>query len=90
VNAGSGLTRWARHDPGRPAILFEGRELSYGELDGLDGLDGLAGRVSGALRARGVGRGDRVAVHLPNIPEFVACYLGIVRAARSPFRSTRR
>lgn len=74
MNAGSGLTRWARHDPGRPAILFEGRELSYGELDG------LAGRVSGALRARGVGRGDRVAVHLPNIPEFVACYLGIVRA----------
>ena len=73
MNAGSGLTRWARHDPGRPAILFEGRQLSYGQLDD------LAGRVSGALRARGVDRGDRVAVHLPNIPEFVACYLGIVR-----------
>src|SRR5262245_1570546 len=74
MNAGSAPTRWARHDPRRLAILFEGRRLSYGELDG------LAGRVSGALRARGVGRGDRVAVHLPNIPEFVVCYLGIVRA----------
>jgi long-chain acyl-CoA synthetase len=74
MNAGSGLTRWARHDPGRLAILFEGRKLSYGQLDD------LAGRVSGALRARGVGRGDRVALHLPNIPEFVACYLGTVRA----------
>jgi long-chain acyl-CoA synthetase len=54
--------------------VFEGRQLSYGQLDD------LAGRVSAALRARGVDRGDRVALHLPNIPEFVACYLGIVRA----------
>jgi len=74
MNAASGLTRWARHDPGRLAVLFDGRQLSYGELDG------CAGRVSGALRARGVRRGDRVAVHLPNIPEFIVCYLGIVRA----------
>jgi long-chain acyl-CoA synthetase len=73
MNAGSVLTPWARHDPRRPAIVFEGRQLSYGELDD------LAARVSAALRARGIGRGDRVALHLPNTPEFITCYLGIVR-----------
>ena len=74
MNVASALTPWARYDPGRPAIVFEGRQLSYGELDD------LAGRVSAALRARGIGRGDRIALHLPNIPEFIICYLGIVRA----------
>ena len=73
MNIASVLTPWVRHDPGRSAILFEGGQLSYGELDD------LAGRVSAALRARGIGRGDTVAVHLPNIPEFIICYLGIVR-----------
>ena len=73
MNIASALTPWARYDPGRSAIVFEGRQLSYGELDD------LAGRVSAALRARGIGRGDTVALHLPNIPEFIICYLGIVR-----------
>jgi long-chain acyl-CoA synthetase len=74
MNVGAGLAAWARHDPRRTAILFEGRRVSYGELDE------QASRVAGALIARGVERGDRVAVHLPNIPEFVACYLGVLRA----------
>jgi long-chain acyl-CoA synthetase len=74
MNVGSALAGWARHDPDRSAILFEGRRLSYGALDD------LAGRVAGALKERGVGPGDRVALHLPNIPEFVACYLGTLRA----------
>ena len=74
MNVGSALAGWARHDPDRSAILFEGRRLSYGALDD------LAGRVAGALQERGVGPGDRVALHLPNIPEFVACYLGTLRA----------
>ena len=74
MNVGSVLTPWVRYDPGRSAIAFEGRQLSYGELDD------LAGRVSAALRARGIGRGDTIALHLPDIPEFIICYLGIVRA----------
>ena len=73
MNIASALTPWVRYDPGRSAIVFEGRHLSYGELDD------LAGRVSAALQAHGIGRGDTVALHLPNIPEFIICYLGIVR-----------
>jgi long-chain acyl-CoA synthetase len=73
MNAIAPLTRWARYDPGRPAILFEGQQLTYGEVDD------ISARIGGALRARGVTRGDRVALHMPNIPEFVACYLGALR-----------
>src|SRR5215217_3734129 len=33
------------------------------------------GRIRAGLRARGVGRGDRVAAYLPNVPETVAAFL---------------
>ena len=36
----------------------------------------LTSRVSGGLGALGVGRGDRVAAFLPNVPEAVAAFLG--------------
>jgi uncharacterized protein (DUF58 family) len=41
------------------------RRLTFGELDD------RALRMAGALAARGIGRGDRVAVHLPNRLEFI-------------------
>ncbi len=44
-------------------------ELSRGELGG------EVARLAGGLRALGVGRGDRVAAYLPNIPEAVAAFL---------------
>jgi crotonobetaine/carnitine-CoA ligase len=43
-------------------------------------LDALAGAVATALRRRGVGDGDRVAVMFRNDLEFPACWLGITRA----------
>jgi acetyl-CoA synthetase len=56
--------RWAVVDPERPAVLEvagDGRvtPLSYGELRG------ASNRLANALRARGIGRGDRVAILLP-------------------------
>jgi acetoacetyl-CoA synthetase len=39
-------------------------------------LRARAGAVAGALREAGVGRGDRVAAYLPNIPETIAGFLG--------------
>ena len=44
----------------RTALVADGRSSTFGDL-----LDG-AQRLAGALRARGVGRGDRVAVYLEN------------------------
>lgn len=51
--------------PERPAIHYFDATLSYAEIDGLS--DALAS----ALTAGGVVRGDRVALYLQNVPQFV-------------------
>jgi acetoacetyl-CoA synthetase len=76
-----------RHD-GEPAILFRNesglrRQLSWRELQ-----DEVS-RLQQALKAEGVGAGDRVAAVLPNIPETViamlaATSLGAVWSSCSP------
>jgi propionyl-CoA synthetase len=48
-------------------------EISYGEL-----LDRVA-RLAGALAARGIGKGDRVVVYMPMVPEAVVAMLACAR-----------
>jgi long-chain acyl-CoA synthetase len=57
--------------PNHPAIIFEETSLTYSELNH------SANRIAHALKAHGVNRGDRVALYLPNIPEFAISYLAI-------------
>src|SRR5438270_12287922 len=57
----------------RAAIQFEGRTLTYRELDE------ASNRVANALSGLGIHRGDRVAIDLPNIPEFAIVYYGILK-----------
>ncbi len=59
----------ARLSPGAAAILFEGRTVTYRELDG------DSARLAAGLTRLGVKPGDRVALFLPNIPEFATAYL---------------
>jgi acyl-CoA synthetase (AMP-forming)/AMP-acid ligase II len=61
----------------RPALrATEGRaSLSYG------GLRDLAARTVVALNAKGIGRGDRVAIVLPNGPEMAAVFVAVACAA---------
>ncbi|MGW6141320.1 AMP-binding protein [Streptomyces sp. NPDC055144] len=59
------VAHWARLRPDRAAVVFEGRTVSYRELDE------LSRRVAGRLASEGVGAGDRVAVHLPNSPSSI-------------------
>src|SRR5207245_4033729 len=68
------LTRHARADPRRTALVFYGREVSYGELD--ESSD----RFAGWLRARGLRPGDRVALFLENCPQFAIAYYGALKA----------
>ncbi|HEU5322559.1 MAG TPA: AMP-binding protein, partial [Methylomirabilota bacterium] len=68
MNVAQHVERAAAWFPDHPAILFEGGALSYRELND------QANRLAHALRAHGVGRGDRVALYLPNIPAFAVCY----------------
>ncbi len=74
MNIAHHVERAARWFPEHPAILFEGAALSYRELDV------RSTRIANALTAHGIGRGDRVALYLPNIPEFAVCYTAILKA----------
>jgi cyclohexanecarboxylate-CoA ligase len=71
------LAKWfARHVRERPearAMLYQDQVWTW------SGLAGEAARIARALTARGIARGDVVAVQLPNIPEFVFSYLAIAR-----------
>jgi long-chain acyl-CoA synthetase len=68
MNVAHHVERAAAWFPAHPAILADGRALSYRELDD------QASRLAHALGAHGVQRGDRVALYLPNIPAFAICY----------------
>ena len=65
------LARWAADAPDRPAIRAGDTVVSYGAL-----ADEVA-RLAGALEGLGIGRGDVVAVQLPNVPAFITSYLAI-------------
>ncbi|MFM1989018.1 MAG: hypothetical protein RJA99_1975 [Pseudomonadota bacterium] len=68
MNLAQPLRQRARQAPDHPAIRFEGATIAYGELDA------RASRLAHALRAHGVGPGDRVALFLPNVPDFPVGY----------------
>ncbi len=76
------LSALARHREGergrRPALRFLGqagerREYTYAELDA------EVARIAGGLRRLGLGRGDRIALFLPMIPEAVVAMHAIFR-----------
>jgi long-chain acyl-CoA synthetase len=60
--------------PEKPALLFHGETVTWGELET---RVSAAGRGFQALGAR---PGDRIAVHLGNTPDFAVAYFGALRA----------
>src|SRR5919197_6223787 len=60
----------ARDRPTDRALLFKGRTITYGELDR------LSDACAAAFQALGVKRGDRVALLLPNCPQFSIAQFG--------------
>ncbi|HEX7795660.1 MAG TPA: AMP-binding protein, partial [Vicinamibacterales bacterium] len=64
----------ARERPDHPALLFAGNRISYAALDRLSDTFGAA------LVSIGVKPGDRVALMLPNAPQFVIAQLGAWKA----------
>jgi long-chain acyl-CoA synthetase len=60
--------------PTRPAILFEGRSFSYRYLNR------EVNRFANALLSLGVGKGARVALLMPNIPQMVIAFYGTMKA----------
>ena len=77
------LTRTAGRFPDRPALIFMGKKVSYRELEA------LVNRFARALTAIGVKQGDKVALLLPNMPQFVianyaALRIGAVAVMNNP------
>jgi long-chain acyl-CoA synthetase len=68
------LREAARAHPEKPAVLSAGGALSYAELDA------ASDRFAAGLAVRGLRPGDAVALQLPNVPQFVAAYFGILKA----------
>ncbi|MBA4177400.1 MAG: long-chain fatty acid--CoA ligase [Leptothrix sp. (in: Bacteria)] len=58
----------------RPACRCLGRDLSYGQLDD------LSRALAAWLQGRGLARGERVAVMLPNVPQYLVAVAAILRA----------
>ncbi|NVL89499.1 MAG: AMP-binding protein [Desulfobacterales bacterium] len=77
------IERSAGSYPGSTALYFEGEAITYKELNL------RANRVANGLKGLGVEKGDRVAIMLPNIPEFVYALLGTLKlgAVAVPFNT---
>ena len=67
------LRRSASRFPDSSALFFYGTRVSFRELDD------LTTRFALALRRLGVQTGDRVALMLPNIPQAVIAYYGVLK-----------
>ncbi len=63
-----------RRFPNQTAIYFEGAKLSYRKLNH------EANRFANALLAQGLGKGARVVLLLPNVPQMVVGYYGTLKA----------
>jgi long-chain acyl-CoA synthetase len=68
------LDRTARKYPNQVFTLFSGASRTYAEVKD------TADRVANFLAGRGIARGDRVALFLPNIPQFPEIFFGILKA----------
>jgi long-chain acyl-CoA synthetase len=68
------LRAWARIHPAKPAVVHYGHVLSYADLDA------DSDRFAALLAAHGVTPGDRVAVFLPNLPQYHIVFFGILKA----------
>ncbi len=73
MNICESLTSTAKLLPDKTAIWFEGQSITYSQLN-----HGSAAAAE-VLCDMGVGRGDRVAIKLPNVPAFAIWYYAALR-----------
>src|SRR5207248_2018761 len=73
-NLATMLRESARSRPEKVAVILDQFRLDY------QTVDALSNQLAGSLTAAGVRRGDRVGLMLPNVPQFVIAYYGILKA----------
>jgi long-chain acyl-CoA synthetase len=67
------LRAWAKRRPDHAAVIFYGHVTTFAELDA------QSDRFAALLMAKGVRKGHRVAVFLPNCPQFHTVFFGILK-----------
>lgn len=68
------LEEAARKYPDRACTIFKGAVVSYREINE------QSNHMAAALVDMGVKKGDRVGIFMPNLPQFVVAYFGILKA----------
>ena len=74
LNIATMLRESARATPDKPYVLVHDLSFTYAQVDE------ISGRIASALLATGLTRGDKVAVQLPNLPQFLFTYFGLMKA----------
>ena len=64
---------WKRH-ASRDAAAYMGTRLTFGQVDE------RSRALAAWLQSRGVRRGDRVAIMMPNVPQYLVAIAGVLRA----------
>lgn len=64
----------ARKYPDRACTIFKGAVISYRDMNA------MTDHMAAALVEMGVKKGDRVGIFMPNIPQFLIAYFGILKA----------
>ena len=74
LNLATALRESAAEHPDRAVCIDDAGVTTYGELER------ASARVAGALVARGLQPGESVGIQLPNVPEYLAVWFGVLRA----------
>ncbi|MEA1970993.1 MAG: AMP-binding protein [Thermodesulfobacteriota bacterium] len=72
-NLGKMLEYTCNKYPDRVSIIYKDKNISYAQLDR------AVNAFGNSLKALGIAKGDKVAMMLPNIPEFVISYFAILK-----------
>jgi len=70
----SNLEEAARQFPAGTALIYMNRKITYANLDA------LVSKFAAALAQLGVRKGDRVALYLPNCPQYIIAYYAALKA----------
>jgi long-chain acyl-CoA synthetase len=73
MNIAEYIDHGRREHPERAAVIFEGQTISYEQCAA------QADRAMAAFVDAGIAPGDRIALFLPNIPDFIFAYLGALK-----------
>ena len=73
MNIGNLLSRNARYNPAKPALIFENQSYTYGQLNR------NVNQLANALLDRGIDKGDKIATLLPNCVELLEIYWAVAK-----------